>query len=216
VVLGSVAAVLLALLLAALLVPVVVAVHVAGDSSAGFAVDTRIRVLGIVRIRRRKAAAPAPSTASPAAAPPSTVARPRDPTSPSPAEASATSRARGASWQQRARRLRDRAALLRHAFERRIVRIDHPSGWIEYALEDVAETGQLYGFVCATSVLVDPQGAVGVTPLWTATDWLAADLTLALRVQPLRLALLLAREWLAERRAVRAAARAEELRAGVA
>ena len=184
-----------------LLIPVVVALHVAGDSAAGFAIDARIRILGIVRIRRRLrggAASAAPATAS-VAPRPATV-----PAASSGATASASDHI--ARWRARARHLLERLALVRRVLERGAVRIVHPSGWLDYALGDVAETGQLYGFVCASRVLVDPEGAVTVTPLWTASDWLAADLTLAARIHPLRLGLVLAGERLARRRGSRTAA----------
>jgi hypothetical protein len=188
-----------------LLLPIEVALHVAGDSEAGFAIDARIRLLGVVRIRRqlraggRSAASSTSSGAPHPATPPASGSR-----------VAAAAADRFTHWRERARHLLDRLALVRRVLENGIVRIVEPRGWLEYALADVAETGRLYGFVCASSVLVDPDGAVTVTPLWTASDWLAADLTLAARVDPLRLGFAIAAERLARRRGLRAATAAAE------
>jgi hypothetical protein len=162
--------------------PVHAAVSLHGDVDAGFRILVRYRLLGLVRGARvlRTSVRRGARSASEASAPTS----------------AATSRPRGSA---RARRLVWHLDLGVQVLRRGAVRLERPSGSIEFALGDPAQTGEAYGAALAVASLADPDGALRLVPLWTVEDWLAADVTLAARIQPLRLALVLAGRWLRER-----------------
>lgn len=167
-----------------LALPLHVAVCASGDSAVGWEVVLRVRALLALRTERvvRRSGGAAPSVPSAASAPPA---------EPGPAAPAAAQRPAGRA--RRALRARLRRSLLRiEVLERvlasRALRIARPRGWLVFGSADPAETGQAFGWACAVAALVDPGGAVRLAPLWTFEDRVAGELTLDLRIVPLRLA----------------------------
>jgi hypothetical protein len=182
-----------------LLAPARIRLRVAGDAAQGIEVALCWRLLLLHGARSRRldlagrpssrAAIAAPSAPRLAAGRPTASPGPAGTPAPAPTPPPPPDRGRS-----------DRLADAEHAlgvarrlFARGAVRVSSAGGWLELALADVGETGRLYGFACALATLVDPQGRLELRPRWDTEDWLAADLALELRVQPLRTAWILLR-----------------------
>ncbi len=167
-----------------LALPLHVAVRAAGDSAVGWEVALRVRAL--VALRAERVVYRSGGGATPVPPAPSVGREPAEPPS-APRPPGRAARARRA-LEARLKRALLRIEVLEHVLRSRALRVARPEGWLALGCADPAETGQLFGWLCAVAALVDPGGAVRLAPLWTFEDRLAGELTLDLRIVPLRLA----------------------------
>jgi len=144
---------------------------------------------------------PAPS---PAATPAASAAQPAQSAPPSPRSG------RRAGWSARIADLERAVELVRRLVAHRALRVMRLDGWVEFALDDVGDTGRAFGMACAVAAVLDPHGRLELRPRWDASARLAVDLLLEVRLHPLRALLVLLAQRLRGARVARPAVSAGE------
>lgn len=181
---------LLVVLLALLVVPLRLALVLRGDTRLGFAGRIRLSAAGLRlvdrELRPRSPSGGGTGTAADATAdaePSSGSAHRQRGDAPARGDGRPAARFTRQAWRDRLRSRVVRLDVLLRLLRRRAVRVERPRGFIEYALADPAETGMVFGAVCAVASLADPDGDVAIAPLWGCEDFVAIDLTLEARIR---------------------------------